>query len=1167
MANVECDWKDECDALWAGRRGWGISQPRALPSPLQILHRPLLYRKSGSMIGCYAIRLLVATWVLGDVGLIAFLGRAQSQLQTRVDSGAPCKTEDGSPGTCTFPVYCSTHYRESSECSLGKFGFQMVSYRDQTASQLLSQGLVIQPGTPAGYHHRFFQSDPKSLQLAKNAMVGVEAAGNLTRQFNLSPDQATFGLSKYSMTKTPAASTCQPQPTCTPSSKYRNQDGACNNLQNLLWGQSRTALQRLRPSAYQDGVSSPRVAVSGRALPSARTVSNTLVPNCDRPDMNLTLQTMQWGQFLDHDISFVPNSKLDYLGVQGISCCQNGNVIVPSPFPECFAISISPQDPFYGPLQMNQITSWLDGSSVYGSDLETTKMLRAFQGGLMKTYELDGRSLLPLESEGARKRQSTAPGFIAGDTRVNEMASLSVLHTIFVRQHNQIARVLQQLNPAWTDETLFQEARRIVGAQLQHVTFNEWLPIVLGSTYMRNFGIATQQSGYRLNYDASINPSVTNEFAVAAFRFGHTLLQGIFKLFGGGGNKEVLELRDLFENPSLLFPKNGIDRLINSLVTQNVQSFDHFVTTEVTEHLFETPTQSFGMDLVSLNLQRSRDHGVRGYNEYRQLCGLGRASNFSGFAPQIDNHMIEDIAHTYENVDDVDLFIGGISERPLDGTLLGPTFHCIIGDMFQRLQKGDRFFYDIGNQPNSFTPGDYFSSGSFTLSIEQFPMILSLSPSSIVAQLSEIRKTSLAQILCDNSDGGIQGIPPLVFQSTIQKVPCSSPTILRPQFGDTRVNDVACLSVLDTIVQQHSQIARVLQRLNPAWTAETLFQEAQRIFGPQLQHTSHSTNGTQTFSVAAQGNRGTGALHQVPSHSPSTFHRSPFLVSSAFSSGVRDGKRMPEVEPISVSDAEGGNASQEFLDGHQYSRKGILRYERIFGDDFVSTGGKDSTEEFLSMLHLRSGQKVLDIGSGIGGSAFFMANHAHVHVLGVDLSQNMIALAQEKLHNKYPHLKDKVKFHHGDIFEQEFPENSFHLIYTRDALIHVGEKKTLFENCLRWLKPGGRLFITDYCRGNAAQFDREFIEYVKERDYKLLTIHEYGKLLESVFPEVWSDDRTEQFLMVLKKELAHLEHIKDSFIKEFSEDDYNYLVEGWKAKVQRVHSGYQAWGVFLATKH
>lgn len=109
---------------------------------------------------------------------------------------------------------------------------------------------------------------------------------------------------------------------------------------------------------------------------------------------------------------------------------------------------------------------------------------------------------------------------------MNEQVGLTLLHTIWLREHNRLAAELQTINPGWSDEQLFQEARRIVGAQMQHITYNEWLPLVLGPRYMANFRLhPVRGGGYSRDYDPSVNPSVTNEFATAGFRFGHTLVQ------------------------------------------------------------------------------------------------------------------------------------------------------------------------------------------------------------------------------------------------------------------------------------------------------------------------------------------------------------------------------------------------------------------------------------------------------------------------------------------------------------------------------------------------------------------------------------------------------------------------------------------------------------------
>ena len=113
--------------------------------------------------------------------------------------------------------------------------------------------------------------------------------------------------------------------------------------------------------------------------------------------------------------------------------------------------------------------------------------------------------------------------------RVNEQLNLIVMHTLWMREHNRIAKFLGAENPKWDDETIFQETRRIVIAEYQHIIYKEWLPIILGSSYMTKFGLWPMTRGYSSNYLDTFEPSVTNEFATAAFRFGHSLLKPTFK--------------------------------------------------------------------------------------------------------------------------------------------------------------------------------------------------------------------------------------------------------------------------------------------------------------------------------------------------------------------------------------------------------------------------------------------------------------------------------------------------------------------------------------------------------------------------------------------------------------------------------------------------------------
>ena len=125
-------------------------------------------------------------------------------------------------------------------------------------------------------------------------------------------------------------------------------------------------------------------------------------------------------------------------------------------------------------------------------------------------------------------------------------------------------------------------------------------------------------------------------------------------------------------------------------------------------------------DIVALNIQRGRDHGLPSYNTYRQLCGLSKLTTFSDLTTALNGtlnrftvvnqptplkQIAAFLASAYASVDDIDLYVGGLSESPVTGGVLGPTFSCLIGENFSRLKSSDRFFYEVGGQPGSFTAG------------------------------------------------------------------------------------------------------------------------------------------------------------------------------------------------------------------------------------------------------------------------------------------------------------------------------------------------------------------------------------------------------------------------------------------------------------------------------
>ena len=257
--------------------------------------------------------------------------------------------------------------------------------------------------------------------------------------------------------------------------------------------------------------------------------------------------------------------------------------------------------------------------------------------------------------------------------------------------------------------------------------------------------------------------------------------------------------------------------------------------------------------------------------------------------------------------------------------------------------------------------------------------------------------------------------------------------------------------------------------------------------------------------------------------------------------------------------------SSSYDNNGQYSRAGILRYEKIFGDGYVSTGGPETTEYLCAKLGpaLRPGLRVLDVGSGIGGAAFHLARNYGASVTGIDLSPEMVAIALERIPRS--EAPESVHFYLGDVLTMPF-EEEFDLIWSRDALMHIHDKPRLFSRLRDLLGPGGRLIITDYARGTTAG-SPEFRAYVERTGYHLTDPASYGKLLEGAgFVDVEVEDATERFVDILRREPARLAANRGDFLASFREDDLSYLVDRWAMKVRFCEAGDMKWGIYQATR-
>lgn len=294
--------------------------------------------------------------------------------------------------------------------------------------------------------------------------------------------------------------------------------------------------------------------------------------------------------------------------------------------------------------QINQLTSFMDATNVYGSSEHEANLLRDFgtERGLLRTgiTSYVGKPLLPANVDAPVDCQmdpNTAhiPCFLAGDHRANEQLGLLSMHTLWMREHNRIAEKLLDYNPHWDGDMLFHEARKIVGAQMQHITYTQWLPKVLGPVGMEMLGT------YK-GYQPDVNPTIMNAFATAAFRFGHSLINPVIYRFNESmqpipaGN---LPLHKAFFAPFRIVEEGGIDPILRGLFGVAAKKLrpGEFLNSELTERLFQL-AHEVGLDLAALNIQRGRDHGLPSYNGFRRHCGLRFAQTFDDFSDEISNY-------------------------------------------------------------------------------------------------------------------------------------------------------------------------------------------------------------------------------------------------------------------------------------------------------------------------------------------------------------------------------------------------------------------------------------------------------------------------------------------------------------------------------------------------
>ena len=251
------------------------------------------------------------------------------------------------------------------------------------------------------------------------------------------------------------------------------------------------------------------------------------------------------------------------------------------------------------------------------------------------------------------------------------------------------------------------------------------------------------------------------------------------------------------------------------------------------------------------------------------------------------------------------------------------------------------------------------------------------------------------------------------------------------------------------------------------------------------------------------------------------------------------------------------STDRAFLDSGQYTRESILKYELVYGANFVSPGGKQCADRLIRKLDLKPGRSVLDVGCGLGGSAFLMKQKFGLNVDAIDLSDNMLELARLRLTKAG--LDSQVSLYNQSCLDIEV-KNAYDGIYSRDVFLHIKEKEKLFAIFFEALKPSGKLLFTDYC-SSEGPCSETFTRYVKRRGYHLCSVPDYKNLIkEAGFEVMEALDVTNQFITFSEAELETIhtldidEHVRQS------------LKTDWQRKIDRARTGSQRWGQFLGVK-
>ncbi|KAJ8407723.1 hypothetical protein AAFF_G00267670 [Aldrovandia affinis] len=486
-------------------------------------------------------------------------------------------------------------------------------------------------------------------------------------------------------------------------------DGWYNNLAYHSRGAAGSSLMRLLPARYSDGVYQP---LGEPQLPNAREVSNAAMRGSSGwpSTRNQTVLSVFFGYHVVFEVvdSRHPGCPPEFMQIvvpKGDPIFDpNATGTILLPFQRSQWDKDTSQSPNNPRTQVNHVTAWIDGSSIYGCSSSWCDALRSFSGGRLARApgvnfprRTDSQYFMWNSMDPSTGQHGPRGLYEFGNARGNENVFTVAEGIIWFRYHNHLASKLLGQHPSWSDEELFQNARKRVVATFQNIVLYQWLPGYLGNKTVPSYP----------GYQKYVDPGISPEFQAAAMRFGSTTVPpGVYMrnrtchyrriINTDGSTSPAMRVCNSFwnrKNPNLQTDQD-VDDLVMGMASQIAEREDNIIVEDLRDYMYG-PLRFSRSDLVALTIQRGRDAGLPSYNQARAAFNLKPVNTWEEINPQLNAaspQLFRDLAALYDNdISKLELFPGGLLES---WGAPGPLFSAIIFDQFQRIRNGDRFWFE-----------------------------------------------------------------------------------------------------------------------------------------------------------------------------------------------------------------------------------------------------------------------------------------------------------------------------------------------------------------------------------------------------------------------------------------------------------------------------------------